>query len=424
MASSSVSLGPISVSDRIASIDVLRGFAVLGILIMNIQFFSMPFAAYLNPTAFGDFTGINYRVWLLGHLFADQKFMTIFSLLFGAGIIVLTRRIEAAGRSSARIFYRRTFWLLVFGLLHAYLIWYGDILVLYAVCGFLVFLLRKLSPARLLLIGLLVIAIGSAIFVFSGWSMQFWPPSQIEQMKNEEWAPPPDALAAEIRTYQGGWLDQLPHRAKIAFEFQSFVIWIWGLWRAGGLMLIGMALFQWGVFSATRSAAFYATMVLVGFGVGLPIIFAGVRANFAHDWDIRYSFFFGSQYNYWGSLFVSAAWIGLVMLICRSSLLASLTRPFAAAGRMAFTCYLFETIIATTLFYGHGFGLFARVDRLGQQLVTFSIYVFLLIFCSLWLRRFQYGPFEWLWRSLAYWRPQPFRGPTLSSAPSSNALSP
>jgi uncharacterized protein len=112
------------------------------------------------------------------------------------------------------------------------------------------------------------------------------------------------------------------------------------------------------------------------------------------------------------------------MLICKSSSLVALTKPFAAAGRMAFTCYLLETLIATTLFYGHGFGLFAQVDRLGQQFITLSICLFLPLFSSLWLSRFQYGPFEWLWRSLTYWRSQPFLRPTLSSAPSSNALSP
>jgi len=417
MATSSVSLGPISASDRISSIDVLRGFAVLGILVMNIQSFSMPFAAYFNPTAFGDFTGINFRIWQLGRLFADQKFMTIFSLLFGASTVLLTSRFEAASGRSARIYYRRTFWLLVFGLIHAYLIWYGDILVLYAVCGILIYCFRKLSPTKLFLIGLIVVALGSAISFGAGWSMPNWPPSEFEKLKNEQWAPPPDALAAEIRAYQGDWPDQLPHRVRVVIGFHSFVIWIWGIWRAGGLMLMGMALFKWGVFSARRSLAFYATMLVLGFAIGLPLILAGIRYNFAHDWDIRFCFFFGDQFNYWGSLFVSAAWIGLVMLICKSSSLVALTKLLAAAGRMAFTCYLFETLIATTLFYGHGFGLFARVDRLGQQLITLSICVFLLLFSSLWLSRFQYGPFEWLWRSLTYWQRQPLRFPSSIISP-------
>jgi len=376
---------------------------------MNIQSFSMPFAAYINPTAFGDFTGINFRVWQLGRLFADQKFMTIFSLLFGASTALLTSRIEAAGGRPARTYYRRTFWLLVFGLLHAYLIWYGDILVWYSICGFLIYFFRKLSPRKLFIIGLILIAVGSAISFGAGWSMPYWPASEVEKLKNNHWAPSPETTAAEIRAYQGGWLEQMPHRVRVTLELQVLGFCMLGLWRVGGLMLAGMALFKWGVFSAGRSLVLYAAMVLIGFAIGLPVIWFGIRYDFAHDWDVRYSLFFGGQFNYWGSLFVSAAWIGLVMLVCKTSALAGITKPFAAAGRMAFTCYLFETLIATTIFYGHGFGLFAQLDRLNQQLVTFSICAFLLIFCSLWLQRFQFGPFEWLWRSLTYWRSQPIR---------------
>lgn len=417
MSAPSPAIGPVSASDRIASIDVLRGFAVLSILIMNIQSFSMPFAAYINPTAFGDFTGINFRIWQLGRLFADQKFMTIFSLLFGAGTVLLTSRIEATGARSALVYYRRTIWLLVFGLLHAYLLWYGDILVWYSLCGLLIYLFRKLSPRKLLIIGLILIAFGSAVSLGAGWSMPYWPPSQVEKLKNENWAPPPELIAAEVRAYQGGWLEQLPHRAKAAFELEVLGFGMLGLWRVGGLMLIGMALFKWGVFAARRSIGFYTAMSGLGFTIGLPIIWSGIRYNIARDWDFHYSLFFGDQFNYWGSLFVSAGWIGLVMLVCKSSALALLRKPFAAAGRMAFSCYLGETLIATTIFYGHGFGLFARVDRLDQQLITLAVCLFLLLFCPLWLLRFQYGPFEWLWRSLTYWRRQPFRRPAV--APSS-----
>ena len=125
-------LQPTVQQERIQSLDVLRGFAILGILIMNVQSFAMPGAAYLNPMAYGDLTGPNKWVWILSHLFADQKFMTIFSILFGAGVVLFSESAEKKLGKSAGLHYRRTFWLLLIGLFHAHIIWYGDILVSYA----------------------------------------------------------------------------------------------------------------------------------------------------------------------------------------------------------------------------------------------------------------------------------------------------
>jgi uncharacterized protein len=116
---------PVAEQERIVSIDVLRGFALLGILPMNIQYFSMISTAYMNPTAYGDLTGANYWVWMLSHVLADEKFMTIFSMLFGAGILLMTSHVEATGKPSAALHYRRMGWLIVFGLAHAYLLWSG-----------------------------------------------------------------------------------------------------------------------------------------------------------------------------------------------------------------------------------------------------------------------------------------------------------
>jgi uncharacterized protein len=401
-------LGPVAESERIASLDVLRGFALLGILVMNIQSFAMPFAAYFNPTAYGNLEGVNYRVWLLSHLLADQKMMTIFSMLFGAGICLFTSRVERRGLPPGRLHFRRMVWLLLFGLAHAYLLWYGDILVLYAVCGLLVYAARNLSPRTLLLLGVFIIAIGSGISLVSGWSMPHWPPSAVAEFEQHNWRPPQEALDRELAAYRGSWLDQMEHRVPMAWEFHSFVIFIWGLWRAGGLMLVGMALFKLGVFSAERSRAFYLAMAAVGAGAGIPLILRGVANNHASGWDVRYSFFFGAQWNYWGSLLVSLAWVGLVVLVFRSPL-RWLAQPFAAVGRMAFTNYLLHTILATSIFYGHGLGLFGEVTRSGQIATVFSIWAFQLMASPLWLRFFRLGPFEWAWRSLTYGQAQPLR---------------
>ena len=161
-------LGPIGGSQRILSLDVLRGVAVLGILVMNIQCFAMIMAAYINPTTYGSLEGVNGWVWYLGHLFADMKFMTIFSMLFGAGVIVMTSRREAAGQGSAGVHYRRMAWLLVFGLVHAHLLWYGDILYHYAMCGFVLYLFRKAPPWLLIALGLVATSVAFLFGTFFG----------------------------------------------------------------------------------------------------------------------------------------------------------------------------------------------------------------------------------------------------------------
>ena len=405
---------PASESQRIVSLDVLRGFALLGILAMNIQSFAMIFSAYMNPTAYGDLTGANYWVWLLSHVLTDQKFMTIFSMLFGAGIVLLSSRVEARGQSATGVHYQRMFWLIVFGLLHAYLLWYGDILFLYGICGLVVYLFRKLSPRKLLVLGLLTIAVSSALFLFFGWSMQFWPPEALEEL-TQDWQPTPERTAEEVAIYQGGWLEQMNHRVPKSFEFETFVFLIWGFWRAGGLMLVGMGLYKVGVFTLKRSAGFYAALIMGALLVGIPTVSYGVHRNFTVGWDIHSSFFFGWQFNYWGSLIVSMGWIGLVMLVCQYPPLARLTRPFAAVGQMAFTNYILQTVICTTIFYGHGFGLFGQVERTGQIAIVAGVWVFQLLVSPVWLRYFLFGPLEWLWRSLTYLQWQPFRRLPLSA---------
>ena len=153
--------GPVAETTRIDAIDVLRGVALLGILLMNVQSFAMPQAAYFNPTAYGDLEGADLYVWVAGRMLADQKFMTIFSMLFGAGIVLMAGRAEARG-DARRVHYRRMGWLLVIGLLHAHLLWPGDVLFLYAVCGMLVYPLRWQPPGRLLALGAGLLAVSWA----------------------------------------------------------------------------------------------------------------------------------------------------------------------------------------------------------------------------------------------------------------------
>ena len=206
----------------------------MGILIINIQVFSMISAAYLNPTAYGDLSGVNGWVYILSHVLADQKFMTLFTILYGAGIVLMTSRAEACGTSSAGIHYRRTFILLVIGLLHAYLLWAGDVLVSYALCALAVFPFRKLSPKTLLTLGLCSVLIASLIFLFTGLSLGYIPPDAIAGMM-DNWKPSAELVQEEVTTYRSGWLKQMEDRVDTALFFQTKGFLLWGFWRILGL---------------------------------------------------------------------------------------------------------------------------------------------------------------------------------------------
>ena len=394
---------------RIGSIDVLRGFALLGILVMNVQSFSMVDAAYFLPTAYGDFTGANYAVWLAGHLLADQKMMTVFAMLFGAGVVLMSSARERSGGSPAAAHYRRMAVLLLIGLAHAYLLWYGDILVAYALCGMAVYPLRRLRPAVLLPLGMLIVSVASAISLASGWSVRFWPEEEVRAFA-ADFSPTPEQVADELATYRGGWLRQMDHRAPTSFYFETVIFALWGFWRAAGLMLVGMGLFKLGVFSAERSRRFYTTLLVVGAALGLPLGALGVHRMHASGWDPVYVFFNGSQYNYWGSIPVALAWVAAVMLVCKSgAAVAAITGPLAAVGRLALSNYLLQTLICTTIFYGHGLGLFGRVERTGQAAIVVGVWAVQLVLSPLYLRHFRIGPAEWLWRLLTYLRPPALR---------------
>src|SRR5438093_69138 len=401
--------GPVAETERIVPMDVLRGFAVLGILVMNIQSFAMVEVAYDNPTAYGDLNGANFLVWLLSHLLADQKFISIFSMLFGAGIVLLWQKAESSGARPTRLHYRRVGWMILFGLLHAYLLWYGDILYTYGMCGLFVYLFRRKSPRTLIASSLVLATIGSLIAIGLG---LFWVPHMSPDSKAEfelDWQPSPQDINEELVAYRGSWMDQMSDRVPTALEIETSEFVTFYGWKASSLMLLGMALFKLGAFHARWSRRRYLSLVGVGLLVGIPMIIVGVVLNFAKNWDIGYSYYLGAQYNYWGSYLVALGWTGLVMLWCQGSRASALKERMAAVGRTAFSNYILQTVICTTIFYGYGFGYFGSVPRTGQILIVFAIYAAQLVIAPLWLRHFQFGPLEWLWRSVTYGKRQPFR---------------
>jgi uncharacterized protein len=403
-------------TERNPALDVLRGFAVLGILVMNVQSFAMPLAAYLNPHAAGPLEGREWWVWLGGHALADRKFINIFSMLFGAGVLLFSGRAEARGQRARALHYRRMLWLLLFGALHAYLLWYGDILFSYAVCGMLIYPLRKRRPRTLLIVGLLVMALGSAFYIFVGWSMKYWPPEEVVKLEQENWRPPAEALAREAAFYRGAWLEQMQERVPTAFFLQTQYLLMYELWRAGGLMLIGMALFQWGVLRGERSDGFYWRCIAAGALLGVPGTLYGVWRDAQAGWDVHYSFFIGPQFNYWSSVLTSLAYVGIFALLVRKSAATWLTARLAAAGQMAFSNYILQTLLCTTIFYGHGLGRFGQMSRTAQLGIVLAIWTLQLVVSPWWLRRFRFGPLEWLWRSLTYGARQPFRRQVVTAA--------
>ena len=404
---------PVSPKERIGSLDVLRGVAVLGILLMNSVCFSMVLAAYENPSVYDDLTGGGWWTWLTLHLFTDQKFMTIFSVLFGAGVCIFMERAEAKAHDAWQLQLSRMGWLLFIGLVHAYLIWYGDILVSYAVAGVVIAFVRKWKPRTLLLLGLFsAVGITLCINFLFGLMFSYWPPEFLEEMRSSSDLTSQQNVS-EIAAYTGSWFEQLRHRVPTSLMMHLFFVPMFIFWRAVGLMLIGMALYRWGILSAKQSVKFYVTMVIVGLLVGLPLIGVGVWQKSINGWDPLKHYIDGN-WNIVGAVFVAGAWIGLVMLVCKNQWFPFARKALAAVGRMALTNYIGQSLICTYLFYGHGLGWFGQVGRVQLLGIVAAIWIFQIIFSLVWLHFFRYGPLEWAWRSATYMKLQPL----LVSSPS------
>ena len=389
--------------ERIVSIDLLRGVALAGILIMNIQSFSMPTAAYLNPTAYGDFEGLNRWVWILSHLVASGKFMSIFSMLFGAGVLIFINHAAARGENTAALHFRRLAWLLLFGILHAYLLWPGDILVCYALCGMVIWFFRNMKPVPLLRVSLFFFLVPMVLGILWAFTLPYWPLEALASMK-ETWNPASESILLELDAMRGGWLEQMHSRVPHAIEMQTTVFMVETAWRVISMMLLGMFLLKKEILTARRSRQFYIRMTLLGLGLGYLLSAAGVWMNFKHGWTLEYSMFLGGQFNYLGSVAVALGYTGLVMLISKSGHFRKWVKAISGVGRTAFSNYIFQTLVCTLIFYGHGLGLYGSVERKFQLLMVVGVWIVQLVLTSLWLSRFRQGPLEWLWRRLTYGR--------------------
>ncbi|WP_434521851.1 DUF418 domain-containing protein [Halorubrum sp. AS12] len=392
--------GPTPPSERITSLDALRGFALLGILVINIRVFSMPEQTLLNPNVYGDFTGLNYWTWFVGHVFAQSKFITIFSALFGAGVLMFIESKAEKGQDAVRLHLRRTAVLIAVGLLHAYLLWYGDILVTYGLTGIFLLFVRDHDARQLAGLSAILLLFVPVLELFAAVSMG-------GEAIAGQWMPAADAIQQQVAAYRGGWLDQMSHRVSSSFQRQTSGFIGSSFWRVGGVMLLGMALYKRGVLTGERSTAFYRRLVAGGV-VGVGIVVAGVAYIEANDWSAGAALYW-RQFNYVGSLLVAGGYVGLVTLFVRWRGGGVVTRALAAVGRTAFTNYLLQTVVATTIFYGHGLGLFGSVSRFEAMGIVVGIWVVQIVLSVLWLRYFRFGPVEWVWRTLTYGEAQPMR---------------
>jgi uncharacterized protein len=427
---------PVSSAERYFAVDVLRGFALLGILAMNIVSFGWPWPAYPNPMRGGGFTGLDRGVWFFNHLVFEEKMMTIFSMLFGAGLVLMDGRAEARGAKIGRVYYRRVLLLLLIGLVHAYLIWIGDILVLYAQCGLLLYFFRNLRPRTLLIVGVLVLSIQVPVVLGFGMVADYMKAvsQRVEAQKKAGQTPSPQDLRrheawengmrhkfaptqeeelkswnAELKAYRGGYRGIVRFRKGQLIFIQTFGVIFFTLYMAMGRMLIGMGLMKLGVFSGSRSRQFYAWMVGIGYGAGLPLMIYDAQELIRHSFSASYKYHGGELVNAFGSIVVAMGHVGLIMLIVQSGALHWLTRRLAAVGRMALSNYLTHSIVCTTLFYGYGFGHFGTINRTGLAAIVLIIWASQLLLSPIWLAHFRFGPAEWLWRSLTYGQPQPMR---------------
>jgi uncharacterized protein len=427
---------PVSAAERLTSVDVLRGFAVLGILAMNIVAFAWPGPAYDNPLRGGGFEGMDRAVWIFNHLVFEAKMMTIFSMLFGAGLVLMNDRADARGASLRGVYYRRVLWLLLIGAIHAYLIWSGDILFNYAECSLILYLFRNNTPKTLIVVGVslmmiivpLVLGFGAVTDAMKAITARVdaqikagETPTKFDKRVRDLWT---DTLQKEFRpnpeqkiknwdkemtAYRGGYFGIVKHRAFDLLMEQTVGFLLGGFFFAASRMLLGMGLMKLDVFSARRSPRFYAWMAGLGYGIGLPLmVFDALEMN-RHEFKWDYLMRGGIFYNVFGSIVVALGHVGLIMLIVQSGALVWLTRRLAAVGRMALSNYLTHSIVCTTLFYGYGFGLFGQINRTGLAAIVLTIWVIQLLISPIWLKYFRFGPAEWVWRSLTYWRVQPMR---------------
>ncbi|HEY5712440.1 MAG TPA: DUF418 domain-containing protein [Allosphingosinicella sp.] len=413
--------------ERIATLDIIRGVAVMGIFGVNVIAFAMPFQAYFNPSAYGMESSRDLVLWFATFVLIDGKMRGLFSLLFGASMLLVIQRAEAGGRSPAAVHYNRMVWLLVLGAVHYYLIWFGDILTLYALVGMVAFFFRQMRVRALVLWGIGFLLIDFAMVGTISW--QFFaaeaaaraPGASADalarwQSMAGEFSPPTAARVAEdLALYRGPWTGIVHHQVTEGLTGPLFQLGF-GSIETLGYMLLGMAGLKSGFLRGVWHDGRYKRIALSTLGVSIPAyaILAWINWRSGFDAAVFFCVFMAASAPF--RLAMMCGYAALIILLSRHG--GWLVQRIAAAGRAAFTNYLGASIVAGLVFYGYGLGLYGSLGRLEAWALAPIMWLLMLLWSKPWLDRYLYGPFEWLWRSLARRRLQPMRRlPALAELP-------
>ena len=417
-------------AQRIQVIDSLRGMAVLGILLMNIPFFALPEHTAMNLEIRQEYSGWNYYTWWIVEMFFHGSMRGLFSMLFGASMMLITRSEGAHGLQAADVYYRRLLWLFLFGLIHGFLLlWPGDILYAYAICGMFLFPFRLMRARWLLLMaGVLLILLTVKITLTENAPLQLkkeasailsrdtsrLAPTESERALLDKWQEyfkkeslesKQKLVQEEIGIFNGSYAEIFSYLAGITVILESEWMYHVMFLDCFIFMLIGIALYKNGVLTGQKSRSVYLAMAGIGYLIALPLGYLELSTKI----DTRFDTIAILEQTpvHWieiKRLFLTLANMGTFLWIYKMGWFRSIYDWLGSTGRMAFTHYILQTILCGLLFYGFGFGLFNALERVEIYLVAVAIWVFQLAFSRVWLLHFKMGPLEWVWRSAIFWK--------------------
>lgn len=426
---------PVSQSERILLLDSLRGIAILGILLMNMPAFAMaPWAEY-DPYVNNEIGTINYRIWYFVMLVMNGTQRALFSMLFGAGVILFIGRKETnlAGLAPADYFFRRQLWLIAISTFDVYiLLWHGDILLDYACYGMLIFTFRKLAPKQLIITAAIcllfliarenrslyerraVISEGEKIAAIDTTTTKLTElqKSKVEEMTGFKKRSTTNSKIERTKKtneiLQASYADVYKWRTDQYIDNITNYLYL-EAWDVLVFMFLGMAFFKSGVLTGDSSVKMYLWMTLIGLGTGLALSYLRIETVLSYKFN-NFDYSKGTYFSYYqiDRAFRAIGFLGLVMLLFKSGVFGWFFAMLRPTGQMALTNYLGQSIICGIIFNGYGFGMFGKMQRYEIYIVLLAVWAFQIIFSAVWMRYFLYGPFEWVWRSLTYWRRQPF----------------
>ncbi|HEX6226763.1 MAG TPA: DUF418 domain-containing protein [Chryseolinea sp.] len=429
--------GPVMQSERIILLDSLRGIAVLGILLMNIPGFALPYIQIYDPAVRNELAGPNYYAYYFVELVLEGSQRAIFTMLFGAGMLLFLGRMEKKvdGLMVAEFYFRRQLWLLAFGLFNAYvLLWFWDVLYHYAILGMLLFPFRRVTPKALLIgAGFCLVMMtarenlnfyrekgvihrGEAVAAIDTTKVKLSDAQKedllaMQGLKEESSKESKERdMKKNERKVLGSYADLYQDHSERSYRGETAGVFHFLFWDALIFMFIGMAFYKTGIITGTQPARTYAWLCIVGLGIGLPISYFRLQPLFEHGFNF-YSIAKHEHFEFYelSRVFRSLGIFGAIMLLYKSGWFKWLFAIMRPVGQMAFTNYLMQSFLCGLIFYGIGFGLFGKLQRYEMYYVVLGVWIFQILFSHVWLRYFQFGPLEWIWRSLTYWKNQPLK---------------